>query len=131
MGKKSKKLGDILEDVVALIHEDPGLKIEKRVRVPQILGSNKREIDVLISSEVAGYPVKIAIECKNEKTKVSINEASDFIVKLEDVGIGYSNAIMVSINGFSSVAQEKLDQKGIKTFVLEGLTEDRLIPRSI
>lgn len=126
MGKKSKILGDILEDVVALIHEEPGLKIEKRVKVPQILGSRKREIDVLISSEVAGYPVQIVIECKNEKTKVSIKEASDFIVKLEDVGIGYSNAIMVSINGFSSIAQEKLNQKGIKTFVFEGLTEDRL-----
>lgn len=37
---------------------DPIAKLEERLL--------KREIDVLLTTEVSGYPVRLALECKNE-----------------------------------------------------------------
>ena len=65
----NKQKGNLLEDVVALMHEAPGVTIEKRVKLP-VQNSKKprtREIDILLTTRAAGYRVQIAISCKNEK----------------------------------------------------------------
>jgi hypothetical protein len=49
--------GNILEDLVATMHEMPGVLVEKRKKFRVVRGNSKRnrEIDVLITSHVAGY----------------------------------------------------------------------------
>jgi hypothetical protein len=68
--QENKAKGDFLEEVVALLHEGPGWAVERKARVP-VRGHDKvtREIDILISSLVAGYKIHIAIECKNWNKK--------------------------------------------------------------
>jgi hypothetical protein len=123
----AKVKGDILEDVIALIYADPELQINKRVRVKWLSNPKMNsEIDILITGEFAGYPTKIAIECKNEKKKVNVSDARNFKAKLEEIGIPPSSGIFVSINGYTSVAESYLKFHRIKTYVLSGLTEDRI-----
>jgi len=92
-----------------------------------IIGSNrKREIDVLLTSYIAGYPVQIAFECKNYKSTVGAPKIDEFVGKLKDVGIPHQHGIYVSVNGYTKGAIERAKKEGIRTLILTGLTEDRL-----
>jgi hypothetical protein len=52
----AKTKGNILEDLVAMMHEAPGVLVEKRMKLPVIHGkkTRTREVDVLITSDVVG-----------------------------------------------------------------------------
>jgi len=114
--------GKLVEQVVALLHEEPGIKIETNVKLPP----SDREIDVLITGHVAGYPVRIAISCKNERLPIKPNLINEFIGTLDEVGIPTEYGIFVCVNGYSSGALTRAQKAGIKTLVLRGLTKSRL-----
>ncbi len=120
---KAKERGNLLEDVVAALHEFPGIEIQKRVLLPVIDSSSgrKREIDVLLLQHVAGYPVRIAIECKNEKDQVGSQHIDEFVGKLSDVGIPPCHGVFVSPIGYTGPALERATKAGIRTLQLDGL----------
>jgi len=119
--------GRLVELIVASLHDVSGVKVERNVRLPAKESSRRKpEIDVLITSYIAGYPVRIAIECKNYKSPVGAPKINEFIGKLNDVGIPLQHGIFVSINGFTRGAIERAQKEGIRTLILTGLTEDRL-----
>jgi hypothetical protein len=122
----NKRRGDLLEDVVALLHQTPDVIVQRRVRLPGSSGRSKREIDVLLTTIVAGYEVRIAIECKNEKKKVGSPKIDGFVGKLADVGIPVSHGIYVSAVGYTSSAVDRARSAGVRMLQLEGLTADRL-----
>src|SRR5712692_8928341 len=66
--------GKIVERIVALMHTypDTSVKVELNVRLPPVLRKTgrKREIDVLLTRDIAGHSVQIAIECKNEQRPI-------------------------------------------------------------
>lgn len=126
MSNKTK--GNILEDLVAMMHAVPGVTVETRRRLPVIRGSKtrKREIDVLLTAHVAGYPVRIAFGCKNEVKALDTLAVDNFAGILEDVGIPVQQGILVSAKGYTSDAQDAAAARGIKTLVFEGLSADRL-----
>jgi len=113
--------GKLLEEIVASLHNDKNLKIEKNIRI------KKREIDVLISVQIAGYhKLKIPIECKNQSKKVGSSQINSFSGKLNEIGLSIQNAIFVSINGYTRGAKESGKKAGIKLLTVHGLSEDRL-----
>ncbi|WP_441234476.1 restriction endonuclease [Bradyrhizobium sp. 930_D9_N1_4] len=124
----AKRKGDILEDLVAMMHEVPGVVVEKRKKLPVLRSKTgrRREIDVLITSRVAGYPVRLAISCKNEAKPLNTMAVDSFIRILEEVGIPVQQGILVSAKGYTSDAQDAAKSRGIKTLVFEGLSVDRL-----
>jgi hypothetical protein len=124
----SKQKGDLVEDLVALLHENQGIKVDKRIRLPSLKqgARRKREIDVLLSTEVAGYPVRLAVECKNEDKPVGTKRIDEFIGKLQDVGIPVSHGIYVSSTGYTSTALARALDAGIRPLKLDGLTLNRL-----
>src|SRR5690349_377668 len=81
--------GRIVEQIAANMHDLPGVKVEQRVKLPSILskGKREREIDVLLTGDVAGYAIQLAIECKNEGTPIKPEKIDAFVGKLQDVGI--------------------------------------------
>jgi hypothetical protein len=84
---KSSTKGKLVEMIVAAMHDSPDVSVERNVRLPAIRSaSRKREIDILISGSIAGYPMRIAIECKNYESVVDIPYIDAFIGKLQDVG---------------------------------------------
>jgi hypothetical protein len=127
-GAPNVRKGKIVEAVVALLHEQPGISIETNVKLPPKYGnpSRKRELDVLITGQVAGYPVRLAISCKNEYGPIKPNLIDEFVGMLDDVGIPPEQGIFVCVNGYTSGALDRAKAKGIKTLVLRGLTKSRL-----
>jgi len=109
------------------MHRVPGVVVAQNVRLP-VIGDATRtsEIDVVLNATVAGYPVQIAFECKNERQVVGTPKINLFLGKLEDVGIPPQQAVFVSIKGFTRGAVARARKAGMRTLVLTGLTEDRL-----
>jgi hypothetical protein len=119
--------GRLVEQIAAQMHQAPSVTVETRASVPTIGHSTRtREIDVLLTSEVAGYPVHVAIECKNEKTPIGAPMIDGFIGKLEDIGIPRQQGIFISASGYTSGAIERATQAGIRPLILWGLTKDAL-----
>lgn len=120
--------GKVVEAVVALLHETPGVKVETNVELPPKSGDpeRRREIDVLLTGKIAGYEVRIPFSCKNEALPIRPSLIDEFIGTLDDVGIPCEHGIFVCVNGYTKGALDRAKAKGIKTLVLQGLTKDRL-----
>lgn len=120
--------GRLLEQIVAMLHKTEGVKVETNVFLPPKSGdqSRTREIDVLLTGHVAGYPVRIAIQCKNYGKPITIGQIGEFRDLLEDVGIPPQSGIIVSVHGYQIGGTKRAKELGIKALVLEGLDETRL-----
>lgn len=127
MSSTSKK-GLLVEQVVAKLHEAPGVRVQTRVKLAPARspGGRPREIDILLTSEVAGYEVRIAVECKNEDKRIEAPAIDAFVGKLKYIGVPVQHGIFVASRGFTKGAQERADEAGIRLFTLTGLTSDRL-----
>ena len=124
----AKRKGDILEDLVAMMHKVPGVVVEKRKKLPVLLSKTgrRREIDVLITSDVVGYPVRFGIGCKNEAKLLDTAAVDSFVRILKEVSIPVQQGILVSAKGYTRDAQDAAKLCGIRTLVFEGLNADRL-----
>jgi len=116
--------GDILEEIVAEMHEVEGISVERNVFLPvHNKGKRTREIDVLITSQAAGIPVRIAIECKNEIEKTGVEKIDAFVGKLKDVNLPTQLSVYVSKSGYTKGAIDRANQEGIKTLIFEDLSK--------
>jgi len=135
-GKKRKKggkatssvaKGEVVEKVVAMMHERQGLRVSRDVLLPAKDGSRRRrQVDVLVVGSFAGYPEVRVIECKNYGRNVNVRDIGGFRDLMEDVGYSPQQGILVSASGFSPGARTRAQNLGMKTFELQGLTADRL-----
>lgn len=124
---ESQKKGEILEDLVAMLHVGAEWRVETRVQVPVDDGSSRtREIDVLLSGEFAGYPVRIAIECKNINGPVSVGLVGEFRDKLDELRIPHQYGIFVATNGYTSEAKARAKKLGMRTLSFDGLDSTRI-----
>lgn len=116
--------GRMLEKLVASMHNFPGIKIKRNVQLPPAKGTGEtREIDVLLSTEVpGGYPVRWAIECKNEKSKTTPAQIDAFYGKLHYLGIPTQNGIFVSAAGFTKAAIERALRDDIRPLIYDDVT---------
>jgi len=124
----AKSKGNILEDLVAMMHEVPGVVVEKRKKLPALRSRKKRyrEIDILITANAAGYKVQFGISCKNEKKPLKTSAVDNLVRILKETGIPVQHGILVSANGYTRDALDAAKVEGIKTLVFEGLSSDRL-----
>ena len=116
--------GDIVEQLVAAMHKTPDVKVETNVYLSTLDGKAEREIDILVSSKVAGYPVNIAIECKNEKKPTGVDQIDAFVGKLKHIGIPTQYGVFVSSSRYRSGAIARAQEAGIKTLLLKDTTEE-------
>jgi len=124
----TRQKGNVLEDLVALLHGTVSASVETRVKLPVLDDPDAvpREIDVLVSYDVAGYPDRIAFECKNEQERLGIEYVDAFVGKLEDIGIPASQGVLVSAVGFTKDAKRRAAKARIHMLCLEGLDKARL-----
>ena len=54
--------GRLAEQIAAWLHAEAGVDVKSNVRLPSLHQNRHREIDVLLTSNVAGYSVRMAIE---------------------------------------------------------------------
>lgn len=116
----TRATGDILEEIVAEMHQVPGVLVEKNVFLPAHHDEKRtREIDVLITSQTVGIPVRIAIECKNEVEKTGVEKIDSFIGKLNDINLPTQLGVFVSRSGYTSGALRHAQEVGIKALTLK------------
>jgi hypothetical protein len=119
--------GRVVELITAAMHRVPKVNVQTNVFLPSRTDSRrKREIDVLLTSEVAGYPIRFAIECKNERSPIGTVKIDQFIGKLKDLGIPIQHGIFVSASGYRKTGLARAIGAGLKPLTLRGLTKDGL-----
>ena len=93
----NKAKGNLVEEIAALLHEGSGVTIERNAKVPVHPNSKRtREVDVLVTGMLAGYPLRIAIECKNYGKPIGVELIGVFKSKLEHIGIPPQHGIYIS-----------------------------------
>lgn len=119
--------GEVVEKVVAMMHEGLGVEVRHDVKLPaKDDQSRRRQFDVLLIGNVAGYQTTIVIECKNYSRNINVKDIDSFSGALEDVGLAPQQGILVSASKIGPGAQSRAWSLGMKVFELKGLTEDRL-----
>jgi hypothetical protein len=126
----TREKGDILEKIIAEMHDIPGVKIERNVYLPTLDGSSRtREIDILITGQMAGFQIQIAVECKNKNKVTGVEQIDEFIGKLQDVGIPTQLGLFVSMSKYTSGAVKRAKSVGIRTFLLQDISAD--LPQAV
>jgi len=123
------KKGAALEQLVALIQDTlkdrQDVTIETNVQVVDITNI-KREIDVLVTTNVQELPYVIAFECKDySKKAVNIQVIDAFIGKCKYLTTLHRK-VVVSTSGFTENARKRAEEEDIVLCSLEGLPLDTI-----
>ena len=97
------------------------VSIHRNVSLPGMDGA--RQIDVLITSKVAGIEIKTIVECKDYNKKVDVKVIDGFHSVMQDVGA--HKGVVVSRKGFSSTAIKKAKRLGISLFTAHKACSDK------
>ncbi len=91
-----------VQEVYQCLHEEEGLEkieVQHNVNIPGKSGCN-HQVDVYWEFEMLGEIYRIAVECKNYKSKMAIGKVRDFFGALYD--IGNIKGIMATKAGYQS-----------------------------
>lgn len=88
----------------------------------KIVGVNSkqsRQIDILISGELAGFPIKVVVDCKHFSKKIDVKIVESFIGMLADVKA--SKGVIITNIGYTKAAVEraKFDSRDIQLDILD------------
>ncbi len=126
-GATAKEKGELVERVVAMMHEHPGVEVRHDVRLPaKFSGQRSRQIDVLVLGFFAGYQTILAIECKNYARNINVADLGGFRDLLEDVGLAPQQGVLISASKIGAGARSRARELGMKVFELKGLTANGL-----
>lgn len=121
-----EKKGKSLENIIALIQEtlkdSLNTQVFKNYKIENI-GGRDREIDVLIESNINGFDMKIAIECKDYKTRVSVEKIEAFESKCKRIK-GINKKVFISSKGFQLDAINAAKDFDIELQIASNLSSD-------
>lgn len=80
----------------------PETKISFDQRVLGKFSKTQRQIDVLIEGEIAGYTIRIAVDCKYFTKKIDVKEVESFCSMVEDVEA--HQGVLITQKGYSKAA---------------------------
>ncbi len=80
----------------------PDAKISHNVNRTGIISKIKRQIDILVEGEIAGFDISIIIDCKYFSRKVDVKHVESFISFLNDLKA--SKGILITNKGYSKAA---------------------------
>lgn len=119
------KRSNDFQKFILLIHgclQESGQVQESALLADKITGE-KREVDVLLSSSIADYPVSISIEVIDRKRKADVTWVEQMYSKHDTLLT--DKLVLVSRNGFTKSAMEKAHFHNIEAITLEeALTTD-------
>lgn len=127
MPKRSNKF----QKLVHLVHQQ--LTDCKVVESPLFVdrrSGEKREVDIAILSEIAGYPVVIGVECRDHKRRQSSSWVEEMWAKHQ--ALPTSSLVLVSSSGYYRPAKKTASALGIELLTLEqasGLDWPNHLPR--
>jgi len=126
-GTTSNEKGEVVESIVAMMHQQPDVEVRRDVYLPaKNDNSRKRQIDVLLLGQFAGYSTTFAVECKNYKRNINVQDIGGFRDLLDDIGLPPHQGILVSASKIGPNAVTRARELGMKVYELAGLTQDSL-----
>ncbi len=96
-------------------------RVEHDVRLDGVDGP--RQIDVLLTAEIAGIVLRTLVECKDYTRKVSVGDVDAFHSKIQDVK--GNKGVLIARSGFSSTALTKAKRVGIDLYRASESLSDR------
>ena len=92
----------------------PDTPIQRDVRREGIISKTKRKIDILIEGRVAGFDLKVIVDCKYFNKKVNVKEVESFLSFLQDL----------RARGFTPISRTHLKRPIMGQEVCHGKTEE-------
>lgn len=88
----------------------PNAKIEYDVKLPGTKSGGKRQIDILVTTELAGLDkeVTIAIDCKCYGKNIDVGHADSFVSLVEDVQTDFG--YLITNRSWSKTAEQRLER---------------------
>ena len=130
MTKKGKGLEQLVAAIQEVIKDCPNTIVQTNILIPNSAGI-KREIDILVSTNVQGICNCTAFECKDYSTSAR-NKPVD--IQVVDAFIGkcslmpaINQKVIVSATGFSKNAKIEAEKAGIKLYAFENIPIDKII----
>lgn len=112
------------QKIVLRIHQalaGIGVAVEESVLVPEKNSNAQREVDVLVTTSIAGHQTRIAIECRDHGRDQDITWIDGLIGKY--VNLGIEKVIAVSATNYSATASQKAAQHNIELLTLKDASE--------
>jgi len=122
MRKDGKKLEQLVQIVEEIYSSNSSTKIFSNYKIENT-SSNKREIDILIKSQVNNFDITIAIECKEYKNKIPVEKIEAFNSKCLRIP-EINKKIFVSEKGFQKDAIDCAKNFGIELYTFNYLEEN-------
>jgi Restriction endonuclease len=98
-------------------------RVSPNVHLLGIKSGRQRQTDVLVEVNVGGSCLKIAVDCKCYKRRVSVNDVERFLGMLDDVKV--SKGVLVTTEGYSKTALKRAQQEA-RDIDLQILPPERL-----
>lgn len=111
----------LTKEIFETLLEDDGVTINVQHNVEVQGKAFKHQIDVYWEYQIAGITNKVAIECENYNSNVSVAKVRDFYGVLSD--IGNINGIMVSKSGFQ---KEQKSSQNIMELIYENFVNQQI-----
>jgi len=118
--KNTTNKGKILETIVTMLEQslsdDPNVSIKTNHKLPDSDGI-KREIDIFIETIRSKRIFRIAIECKNYKSPISLEKIDSYIIKCKKLKI--DRAIFVTTSNYQKGAIKRAENENIDLLILK------------
>jgi hypothetical protein len=112
MKRKGKDLENIIKLIEETLKDSSQTKVYSNHKIKNT-SDRYREFDVFIESKVSGHDIKIAIECKDYKSPVSVEKIEAFETKCNRIK-SINKKVFVSSNGFQLDAINAARELGIE-----------------
>lgn len=83
----------------------PETSIQHDVRREGLMSKTKRQIDILIEGRIAGFDLKVVVDCKYFNKKVDVKAVESFLSFLQDLKA--SKGILITNNGYTEAAYNR------------------------
>lgn len=108
------------EEVESLLSSlDPGATVERDVRVRGDLSGTPRQVDVLVTGNIAAQPLTVAVECKHYARALGIGAIDEFAGKLLDLGV--ERGVLFALNGLTEPAHKRAEGSKVPRIAVSDL----------
>lgn len=106
------------EEIVAQVQQElaPNATVTHDDKIMGHITETLRQVDVTVRQRIGQYDMLIAIDCKDYKRAVNINEVDQFIRLIEDIKA--NKGVMVAASGFSNTAKRVGEKAGLNLYRL-------------
>jgi len=101
----------------------PDVTVRRNVGIRGVKSGKLRQIDILVERQIADFKLRIAIDCKCYKRKLSVDDVEQFLGTLNDIRV--SKGVLVTAKGYSKTAFQRA-QNEARDIELRIVTPDRL-----